>query len=166
MPHGKDDLFALISDVENYPKFIKYIGSVRLLRAHDDGAVRKARAEVRVRYKYIRETFITDVKFYKEDGRVEVKLVSGPFRALHTHWALYPLGDGSTLVEFKITYELAIPFLARMLKDRQSKAADVIMNAFEGRAADLYTKIDMDNSASIDKEITLLQNAGKHGQSG
>ncbi len=95
-------------------------------------------AEVRIHYQFIRERFSTQVSLNHSQRTVDVKLVRGPFRKLENKWCIHELEDGSSLVEFKVEYELTIPFLSHMLKSKEHRAASSIMKSFERRAAERF----------------------------
>jgi coenzyme Q-binding protein COQ10 len=136
-----DDVFTLASDILDYPNFINFITAVRIKSDISDGDVRTLLAEVRIRYKFIRERFSTHVVFNAETRTVMVKLARGPFRKLKNSWHIHGLEDGSSMVEFKVDYELSIPLLGKMLSASEDRAATAIMNAFERRAAERFKPI-------------------------
>ncbi len=135
-----DDVFTLASDVEDYPNFISFISAVRIKSDETDEALRTLLAEVRIRYKFVRERFATNVVLDADAYTVDVKLARGPFNKLSNFWTVHPLDDGSSLVEFKIEYELAIPFLGQLLSASEDRAAVSIINAFERRAAERFER--------------------------
>jgi coenzyme Q-binding protein COQ10 len=136
-----DDVFTLASDIQDYPKFIKFISAVRIKSDQKDGDVRSLLTEVRIRYKFIRERFSTHVVLNSAARTVLVKLARGPFRKLKNSWHIHGLDDGSSFVEFKVDYELTIPFLGQMLSASEDRAAASIMRAFERRAAERFESI-------------------------
>ncbi len=142
-----DDVFALASDVTDYPNFIKYIAAVRVKNDHEDGGKRTLLAEVRVHYKYVRERFSTHVVLDRAGRTVDVRLARGPFSKLRNAWRIHALDDGSSLVEFKIDYELAIPFLGQLLRSKEDRAAAAIMTAFERRAGERFAPQGGDEAA-------------------
>ena len=142
-----DDVFTLASDVCDYPNFIKFISAVRIKEEKKQGHIRTLLAEVRIRYQFIRERFSTHVNLDEKTRTVEVKLARGPFRKLHNSWSIHALDDGSSLVEFKVDYELNIPFLSQLLSTREDRAAASIMRSFERRAAERFDGVGEDEQA-------------------
>ena len=133
-----DDVFTLASDVTDYPNFIRFITAVRIKNEEKQGDVQTMLAEVRIHYKYIRERFSTHVTLDGGARTVDVRLARGPFRKLRNAWRIHALEDGSSLVEFVVDYELAIPFLGQLLRAKEDRAASAIMAAFERRAAERF----------------------------
>jgi coenzyme Q-binding protein COQ10 len=136
-----DDVFTLASDVCDYPNFIKFISAVRIKDDQKKGPIRTLLAEVRIRYQFIRERFSTHVNLDEAARTVEVTLARGPFRKLSNRWNVHALDDGSSFVEFKVDYELNIPFLSQLLSAKEDRAAASIMKAFERRAAERFEGI-------------------------
>ncbi len=147
MKFAPDDVFTLASDVEDYPNFIKFINAIRIQSDVIDGDVRMLLAEVRVRYKFIRERFSTHVALNPIARTLATKLARGPFRSLSNRWVIHPLDDGSSLIEFIVAYEFNVPFLGQFLAAREDKAAHFIINAFEGRAAERFSGVGGDEQA-------------------
>lgn len=153
------DVFGLACDVTDYPNFIKYITAVRIKNENTDGPLRTLLAEVRVHYKYVRERFSTHVTLDREARTVDVKLARGPFRRLRNAWHIHALDDGSSLVEFKIDYELSVPFLGQLLRAREERAANAIITAFERRAAERFAPAGGDE-AHVAAQIASLKGSG------
>lgn len=155
-----DDVFALASDVHDYPKFIKFISAIRIKSDHTADGIRTLLAEVRIRYQFIRERFSTHVYLDARARTVEVKLARGPFRKLVNSWHIHPLDDGSSMVEFKVEYELAIPFLGQLLSAKEDRAAASIMKAFERRAAELFEPVG-GPIEDVNTQIAAIKSSGK-----
>ncbi|PHS29281.1 MAG: ubiquinone-binding protein [Robiginitomaculum sp.] len=151
-----DDVFMLASDVCDYPNFIKFISAVRIKNEQKKGHIRTLLAEVRIRYQFIRERFSTHVHLNAGERTVEVKLARGPFRKLSNHWNVHALDDGSSLVEFKVDYELNIPFLSQLLSTREDRAAASIMKAFERRAAERFEGVGGEDQA-VEAQIAAIK---------
>ncbi len=155
-----DDVFLLASDVYDYPNFIKFISAVRIKEESENNGLRTILAEVRIRYKFVRERFATNVVLNAKARTVDVKLVRGPFNKLSNFWHIHALDDGSSLAEFKIDYELAIPFLGQLLSASEDRAAVSIMKAFEKRAAQRFEGVGGPLDV-VQAQICSIKNSGK-----
>lgn len=155
MPFDPVQLHELAWDVGEYPKFINFISAIRVLRSNESSM----RAEVRVRYKMIAETFITDIERNADNNQIFVKLVKGPLRKLENHWRFHRLSDGSTLVEFWVSFGFSIPWLGSVFGSKQAKAEQMIMRAFEDRAGQAFSPVSNDYqiSEAVQQEILDLQ---------
>jgi ribosome-associated toxin RatA of RatAB toxin-antitoxin module len=67
-----------------------------------------------------------------------MKLVSGPFRRLQGQWRFTPLGDQACKVEFHLEYEIASRILEHAIGPVFQHIANTLMDAFSGRADELY----------------------------
>ena len=138
IPHAPEDVFALVSDVREYPRFIQWIRAMRVLDDKSTDGVGELTAEAIVGYKILRERFTTKIHLDKPNGVIDVSFVSGPFTALENRWRFHPLPDGATDVEFHVRYEFANPILSAILAANFDRAAARIMAAFEERARAIY----------------------------
>jgi len=150
-----EQLHNLAWDVEQYPRFINFISALRIITCSEE----QMRAEVRVKYKMIREAFITDVFRDMETLEIVVKLVKGPFRKLENHWRFHLLADGSTLVEFWVNFDFSIPIIGKLFLAKQVRAEKAILEAFERRADQLFTSIapKLELKETVQQQIDQLQ---------
>jgi coenzyme Q-binding protein COQ10 len=135
LPYAPRDLCEMVGDVRTYPKFIPWIIDLKLSGEREHGGVHEAVAHVLVGWRAIRERFSTRVRAAPEEGRVDVTLVSGPFRVLENRWRFQPDGEGGSVVRFHVAYEFKSAVLNGLVRANRQKAADRIMAAFEKEAA-------------------------------
>ena len=134
LPYLPADLCRLVGDVREYPRFIPYLLSLRVVKEEPrdlggwDGV-----AEAIVGWKAIRERFSTAVRCEPAKGEVEVSLVSGPFHALENRWRFEACGAGAQ-VRFWISYQFKNPVLNAVLSANKDRVAARIMGAFEKEA--------------------------------
>jgi coenzyme Q-binding protein COQ10 len=138
LPYAAGDLFDLVADVEAYPKFVRWITSLRAWnRRQLDHGVTVLDAEARVRFGPIRERFSTRVMLDRPGLKVDVALLAGPFRRLENHWRFTQAPRGSRL-DFEIDFEFSGGLLNRLLAANFERVAATLVNCFERRAAELY----------------------------
>jgi coenzyme Q-binding protein COQ10 len=137
-PHSPEDVFALVSDVRDYPSFIPWIRSMRVIREQVTDGVGELTAEAVVGYKLLRERFTTKVLLDKPRLAIDVAFVSGPLDALENRWRFHPLPDGSTEIEFFIRFELKNPILRAIMAASFDRAASKIMDSFATRARERF----------------------------
>lgn len=83
------EMYALVSDVEAYPRFLPWCASAEVLERRDDGVT----ARLGLAYKGVRHAFTT--RNTVVDGEsVRVSLVDGPFSQLDGFWLFRPIGGG------------------------------------------------------------------------
>lgn len=133
LPHRPDQLFDLVADVEKYPEFLPWCIGARIRRRRDPVIV----ADLVIGFKMIRERFTSEVKLNREERRIDVRYMDGPFRYLNNHWVFYDHEDGC-LIDFYVDFEFRTKFLQRMMEPLFNEAVKRMVRAFETRAGQLY----------------------------
>jgi coenzyme Q-binding protein COQ10 len=139
LAYDADALFRLVSDVEAYPQFIRWINALRIIgRWPSPGpGVEVFDAQAEVAFGPIRERFSTRVVADRPNLTIAVTLISGPFRRLENHWRLRPIEAGTELA-FEIDIEMRSALLGRLLAANFERVAKTLVGCFESRAAQLY----------------------------
>ena len=137
-PYAPDALFGLVGDVPRYPEFVPWVRSLRTwnARAEADGAD-WLDAEVQVAFGPVRERFATRVRRDPALRRIDVDLISGPFRRLRNRWDFVP-SDGGTRIDFDIDFEFQSRLLEGLLSGNFDRAAGRLLTCFEDRARALF----------------------------
>jgi len=128
--HTPDNLHALVSDIERYPEFIRWIKALRVSNIREDGPITTKLGEVAIGFKGFSERFSTNVSADANLKTVTATLVRGPFRRLKNVWRFSQLADGKTRVEFHLDYEFSNPILAMLARTNTKKAVSRIMQSF------------------------------------
>jgi coenzyme Q-binding protein COQ10 len=157
--HRPQDVFTLVSDVQDYPNFIKWIRGMHVRENHVEGGVGDLTARAIIGYKFVRERFTTRVELNEPEGKIYVTFVDGPFSVLENRWQFHALEDGSTLVDFWIRYRFKNPLLQKLLEANVGRAANTLITSFEGRARERFDTIGAPHS-----ETTRLISAFKAAQ--
>ncbi len=135
--HRPEDLLEMVIDVENYPKFINFISSVRILKREQPTLSTEAlTVDVAVQYKFVAETFRSLATADRENLRITIEKSGhgGAVRNLSNIWVFHPLSDGSTQLDFSLDVNLKLAPLQFLARNKIDSAAKSIMNAFERRA--------------------------------
>ncbi len=130
VPYRPDDMFSLVSDIEAYPRFIKWIKALRVSQPRDDGQVRHCIGEAVVGFKGFTERFATSVAADAAARTVTVRLVRGPFRRLENDWRFEPEGESGTRIHFRIDYEFSNFMLQALAMSNRENAVRRIMESF------------------------------------
>lgn len=138
LPYTPDQLFELVGDVRRYPEFVPWITEMRVWNEHAEGPKASVLdAQAGVGFKFLREKFSTRVRRDADERRIDVNLLSGPFRKLHNWWSFEPHPVG-TLLKFDIDFEFKSRLLDLMLQANFDRAAARLIGCFEARAMALY----------------------------
>lgn len=143
VPYDGQQVFDLVSDIQSYPDFIKWITAMRVsqeVRADDGGF--SCLGEAAVGFKGFVERFSTRVEGNPETGLVTARLVKGPFRKLDAQWIISVPEQGGTEITLEIDYDFRNPFIAMLAAINQDLAASKILTAFLNEARRRYGPAD------------------------
>jgi len=127
--HSAERMYGLVDAVERYPEFLPWCGGA-VVHARDASIVE---AEIRIDYRGIRQSFVTrNVNTPHE--RIEMNLVSGPFRSLAGEWIFSAVGDLGCRVDFRLEWDFASSVLGNLIAPVFGSIADTMVDAFVRRA--------------------------------
>lgn len=141
VPHAPENLFDLVSDIQRYPEFIRWIRSMSVSGERQEGSIKHSLGEAAVGFRGFSERFATTVRADEEAGTVEANLVRGPFKHLKNAWH-FSKTDGGTEITFEIDYEFSNFVLRMLAKNNFQLAVDKIMGAFLAEADRRYARLD------------------------
>ena len=138
LPHPPDHLFAIVSDVAEYGRFVPLCEHAEVWDVRREGEVTHFRARLEIAYPKLRlrEYFVSDVQ--ADAARLEVIARSreGAVRELENRWLFRPR-RGGTDVHFSLRFHMASRLLQVVMDGAFDYAARKILRAFERRAAEL-----------------------------
>lgn len=133
LPYKQEDLYSLVSDIEEYPNFLPWVESARIINKEEN----KLLAELVLNFKGIGGKYSSNVFLNKKDFEIYVELAEGPFKHLYNGWKF--IKDGKqTRVEFDIDFKLKVSILESLVGSMFDRACLKTMQAFEKRAAELF----------------------------
>lgn len=122
-----------------YPDFVPWITAMRTWNARSLGdCVEAMDAEAGIGFSFLRERFSTRVRRDTNARRIDVTLLSGPFKHLANRWEFFDAQGGATRVEFDIDFQFKSRLLEALLTANFGHAVDRLMDCFESRAEALY----------------------------
>jgi ribosome-associated toxin RatA of RatAB toxin-antitoxin module len=133
--YSSAEMYALVADVESYPRFLPWCGAARLLKQERD----IAEAAITIAYKGVDKTFVTR-NVLRPPESLEMQLVEGPFRHLHGYWQFTSLEELASKVELNLEFEVANQVVGVVLNPVFSNIANQLVDAFHRRAVELYGK--------------------------
>lgn len=133
VPYSAAQMFALVDNVLDYPKFLPWCGGSAIVEQHENGKT----ARIDIDYHHVKAHFTTQNENRPPESIV-VTLKDGPFRHLHGEWIFRPLAQDACKVEFELAYEFATHLLERVVGGVFSHIADTFVDAFVRRAETLY----------------------------
>jgi coenzyme Q-binding protein COQ10 len=132
LPYRADQMFALVADIEKYPRFLPWCVGARIRRREGDTVY----ADLVIGFKMIRERFTSKVVL-SPTRRIDVEYAEGPFKYLRNHWVFTPTADGCE-VDFYVDFEFRNLVLQRLIGVVFTEAVRRMVAAFETRARQLY----------------------------
>lgn len=137
LPYTADQMYALVADVANYPKFLPWCAAARVKRITAQDQARVMEADLVISFKVFRETFGSRVTLWDADRRIDTEYIDGPFRHMKSNWAFRPAGSGCE-VDFHVDFEFRNAILQSVIGLVFNDAMQRVVRAFERRAAELY----------------------------
>jgi ribosome-associated toxin RatA of RatAB toxin-antitoxin module len=135
LPYPASTVYEIVNDVALYPDFLPWCADARVLEASESEVV----AELALRGRGMTERFTTR-NLLTPHERIELRLISGPFRELSGVWTFVRLGrDEGCKVNLMLQFEFAgaRALLGGVFSSVFVKAADRLVDAFCDRARSL-----------------------------
>jgi coenzyme Q-binding protein COQ10 len=142
--HSAADMFALVRDVESYPKFVPLCEAMRVRKRGVAGeGVEVIVAEMEVGFKAICERFVSRVTCNAAKREILVEYINGPFKSLENRWSFRdeapgPGGAPRSVVDFFIEYEFKNRALGMVMGAMFDRAFHKYADAFVKRAGEVY----------------------------
>ena len=136
--HSADDMFTLIAKIEDYPKFLPLCEDLTVRRREQRDGKDVLTATMVVGYKFLRESFTTQVTLDPSSRTILIAYLDGPFSFLENRWHFVPLGEKACEVDFYIAYSFRSHMFERLMGGLFDKAVHKYTDAFEARADEIY----------------------------
>ena len=130
------EMFALITDVASYPKFLPWCDQAAVIDEDEHGMT----AKIGLSMAGLTQSFTTRNTHIK-DRKVDLKLVDGPFSKLDGHWDFAPVGkagERACKIDFSLRYDFDNVALAALVGPVFDKIAGSLVDAFVKRAGQVY----------------------------
>jgi ribosome-associated toxin RatA of RatAB toxin-antitoxin module len=135
-PH---QMYALVTDVESYPKFLPWCSRAEVLQRHPDGLT----ARLHLSFAGIRQAFTTR-NVQTADEQVHISLVDGPFSLLEGTWRFTPVAlpnetaPSSSRIDLDLRYTFAAGALEAVISPVFDRIANTFVDSFVKRAEQVY----------------------------
>lgn len=137
LPYTPDQMYDLVADVANYPKFLPWTAAARIRSTTDKGDHTEMLADLVVSFKVFREKFGSRVLLWPASYKIDTAYIDGPFKYLESTWT-FRAADGGCDVYFEVDFEFKNRLLQGAAGMFFNQAMQTIVRAFERRAAELY----------------------------
>ena len=129
----KKELIELVLDIEQYPKFIPYCIDSKVYKRDNKENEILIVADLTIGKGPFKDTYKSDVKFYKDKDLIYVTNIDGPLKHLENKWNFKELGN-QTEVSFDVDFELKNRFLNIVMTKSFQYGLNKIADAFEEQA--------------------------------
>ncbi len=133
VPHSAARMFALVDDVESYPRFLPWCRSTRVISRTDD----EVRASIEMAKGPLDKSFTTCNRL-QHGKMIEMRLIDGPFERLEGFWRFEALGDEACKVSLDLDFEFSNLLVKLAIGPVFSQIANTMVDAFCKRARELY----------------------------
>ncbi|GHF28285.1 ubiquinone-binding protein [Kordiimonas sediminis] len=133
LPFSAEQLFDLVSDVREYPKFLPWCEGARIYNQKEG----QFDADLIIGFKMFKERFTSRVTTDKPT-KVYVDYIRGPMKELYNHWHFIPQPDGSCVIDFDVRFQFKSALLDKLIGTVFAEATQKMIGAFEKRAYELY----------------------------
>ena len=127
--HSAQQMFALVSEIESYPEFLPWCDQAVVA----ERAAGRTVATLRINFRGVKREFTTE-NLHRPNERIDMKLVSGPFRSLEGGWRFIALSEAACKVELNLRYEFASSLLDKLVGAVFDEIADSLVDAFARQA--------------------------------
>jgi coenzyme Q-binding protein COQ10 len=132
VPYRPDQLFDLVADVGEYPRFLPWCVGARVRTRNEVALV----ADLTIGFGPFRESFTSRVAL-ERPRRIRVTYENGPFRFLNNEWVFLPDPKGCE-VDFFVAFEFRSRILQKAIGLVFHEAVRRMVNAFRKRAGEVY----------------------------
>jgi ribosome-associated toxin RatA of RatAB toxin-antitoxin module len=133
VPYSAAQMYAVVNDVEQYPKFLPLCRQTEILSQSPEQMV----AKVVVGKGPLRVAWVTRNTLYP-DTRIAMELVEGAFQQLEGEWIFTSVEDRVSHISLTLRYHLSPGIRAIAEKLLFGQMVDAQVKAFIDRAGELY----------------------------
>lgn len=137
LPYTAQQMYDLVADVEQYPKFLPWCSAARVKSLTPKGESTVMEADLVISFKVFRERFTSRVVMMPDQKKLDTEYLDGPFRYMKSNWSFTDV-EGGCEVDFFVDFAFRNMILQRLIGVVFNEAMQRIVRAFETRAQQLY----------------------------
>ena len=126
-------MFALVNNIEDYPRFLPWCGEVEVRPQEENKLV----ATLTIQYRGVKQSFTTE-NTNQPPTSIKMSLVEGPFKHLDGTWSFKPLREDACKIDFELHYEFSSKVLEQLIGPVFSMIANSFVDSFCKRAEAVY----------------------------
>lgn len=133
--YSAEQMFDLVNDIENYPKFMQGCSSAKVLSQSDDELV----GELSLGKAGISQRFTTRNQLQRP-SLITMNLVKGNFSNFQAQWKFDALSDAACKISFSMEFEFSSGLVDFAAGKLFSSSANNLVDAIVERAKQVYGK--------------------------
>lgn len=134
VPYTSAEMFALVDDIESYPRFLPWCRSTKVLSRDED----EVYATIELARGALHKSFTTHNRMQK-NKIIEMRLVEGPFHHLEGFWRFDPIGASEGCrVSLAMEFEFSNRLIGLALGPIFSEIVSTLVDSFCQRAHECY----------------------------
>lgn len=141
LPYSAAQMYALVADVANYPKFLPWTAAARIRSVTDLGDHQEMLADLVISFKVFRERFGSKVTLWPAKMQIDTAYLDGPFSHMESKWQFRDVPD-SNGTGCEVKFDVDFEFRNRLLQGAAglffNEAMQRVVRSFERRAKELH----------------------------
>lgn len=133
VPYTQRQMFELVNDVAEYPRFLPWCHSSEIISRTEDEIV----ARLEANWSGIHKHFTTRNRLFSYN-RMEMTLTDGPLKRLSGVWEFIALSDEACKITLDMEFEFTGAFIDRLFQPVFQHISTTFVEAFCKRAVELY----------------------------
>src|SRR5476649_1596912 len=131
VPYSARQMFELVNNIEDYPRFLPWCGSSQILTRTDT----EIEASLDIAWSGVHKTFTTRNRLHPYD-HIEIELITGPFRHLEGRWTFVALDNEACKVCLDLEVDFRGGLVDMMFQPIFNHIANSLVEAFCKRAVE------------------------------
>ena len=128
VPHRPERMYALVNDLESYPRFIPNCRSMAVSRDRGTAPVVRL-ARMTIKFGPVTQSYTSRVVADPDALTITARAIDGPFAYLDSKWSFEPEGQG-TRVRFDVDFKFNNPLIAAAAEPAFAAKQPEIIDAF------------------------------------
>ena len=133
VPFSAQQMFALVNDIEQYPRFMSGCKRARIVSQSGTEMV----GELELSKAGISQRFTTRNKLDPPNS-IDMQLVEGNFSSFHARWNFIDLGDQGSKLGLDMDFEFSSGLIDAAARALFNSTANNLVDALVGRANEVY----------------------------
>ncbi len=133
MPYSAEQMYQLVNQVDDYPKFLNWCSDASILKQTSDQII----ASVEINKSGFNQSFTT-INTLTPNQRIDMKLKEGMFKQLNGTWVFTKLNDQACKIELSLNFSFSSKILDLAISPIFTSIANSQLEAFVARAKVVY----------------------------